>query len=476
MADKKIITDELLKLQTEKILQVIADNVYQEEEYLEQEIDDMFDATPQEISYYESLINPDVVSENRLWSSKTIDEKLASAILEANKYTDQASTRNLTTEIVSSTADVTKENVLYLILSDASTNTYEQYMFIGGTATALGSTQVDLSNVYNKSEIDTKLDDKANKSEVLSVDKVLASVGSEGTDSVYCSKLTKDELDKKVNVTDVVDNLTSTDTNKPLSANQGKVLKGEVDLKANDDEVVKKTDVSTTIDKTSTNDTIPTSKGVYDNYHIKTYFALEQLGLTKPCSISDICQKMPVESIFKFQAGDISNNITDVPKNYGQLTIDRSSGYCTITFRGALWGSNADPADFYVGTMKNSDLTQPVKWKRVCVTRVDNDLTLTADVGSHTVKNNKVILKNGIVEFCVMLDLTSDIASWNTIATLPIKPLVTYKQVNLRVYRNSVGYITTDCHVGASGELQSSYALKTGDQIVLSGNYMAKDA
>ena len=231
MADKKIITDELLKLQTEKVLQVIADNVYQEKEYLEQEIDDMFDATPQEISYYESLINPDVVSENRLWSSKTIDEKLASAILEANKYTDQASTRNLTTEIVSSTADVTKENVLYLILSDASTNTYEQYMLIGGTATALGSTQVDLSNIYNKSEIDSKLDVKANKSEVLSMDSIQATTGSETNDTVYTSKLTKDELDKK----------------------------------ANDGEVVKKTDISTTIDSTSTDDTVPTNKAVYDS-------------------------------------------------------------------------------------------------------------------------------------------------------------------------------------------------------------------
>ena len=231
MADKKIITDELLKLQTEKVLQVIADNVYQEEEYLEQEIDDMFDATPEEISYYESLINPDVVSENRLWSSKTIDEKLASAILEANKYTDQASTRNLTTEIVSSTADVTKENVLYLILSDASTNTYEQYMLIGGAATALGSTQVDLSNIYNKSEVDTKLDEKANKSEVLSMDSVKSTIGSETNDTVYTSKLTKDELDKK----------------------------------ANDDEVVKKTDISTTIDSTSTDDTVPTNKAVYNS-------------------------------------------------------------------------------------------------------------------------------------------------------------------------------------------------------------------
>ena len=231
MADQKIITDELLKLQTEKILQVVADNLYELEEYDEESIDDMFDATPEEISYYESLINPDVVSENRLWSSKTIDEKLASAILEANKYTDQASTRNLTTEIVSSTADVTKENVLYLILSDASTNTYEQYMLIGGTATALGSTKVDLSNIYNKSEVNTKLDDKANKSEVLSMDSVQATTGSETNDTVYSSKLTKDELAKK----------------------------------ANNDEVLKKTDISTTIDSTSTNDTVPTNKAVYNS-------------------------------------------------------------------------------------------------------------------------------------------------------------------------------------------------------------------
>ena len=36
-------------------------------------------------------------------------------------------------------------------------------------------------------------------------------------------------LGAKVNVSDIVDNLTSTDTNKPLSANQGKVLKGLID-------------------------------------------------------------------------------------------------------------------------------------------------------------------------------------------------------------------------------------------------------
>ena len=43
-------------------------------------------------------------------------------------------------------------------------------------------------------------------------------------------------LNGKVNTTDIVDNLTSTDTDKPLSANQGKVLKGELNKKAEIDD------------------------------------------------------------------------------------------------------------------------------------------------------------------------------------------------------------------------------------------------
>ena len=42
-------------------------------------------------------------------------------------------------------------------------------------------------------------------------------------------------------------------------------LQTELDKKANDDEVLKTTDISTTIDGTSTNDTVPTNKVVYDS-------------------------------------------------------------------------------------------------------------------------------------------------------------------------------------------------------------------
>jgi hypothetical protein len=40
-------------------------------------------------------------------------------------------------------------------------------------------------------------------------------------------------LASKLNISDIIDNLTSTDTNKPLSANQGKILKDLVDTKVN---------------------------------------------------------------------------------------------------------------------------------------------------------------------------------------------------------------------------------------------------
>lgn len=48
--------------------------------------------------------------------------------------------------------------------------------------------------------------------------------GSETNTQYPSAKLVKDTLDTKVNINDIVDNLTSTSSTKPLSAKQGKVL------------------------------------------------------------------------------------------------------------------------------------------------------------------------------------------------------------------------------------------------------------
>ena len=68
-------------------------------------------------------------------------------------------------------------------------------------------------------------------------------------ENYYSKSETDDLLDDKVNTSDIKDNLTSTDTKKPLSANQGKVLKTLIDsnttainTKANSSDVYSKTD------------------------------------------------------------------------------------------------------------------------------------------------------------------------------------------------------------------------------------------
>ena len=64
---------------------------------------------------------------------------------------------------------------------------------------------IDLSNFYNKTEVDTKLN-------------------TEITNRTNADSTLQSNIDKKVNTADIVDNLTSSDTDKPLSAKQGKTL------------------------------------------------------------------------------------------------------------------------------------------------------------------------------------------------------------------------------------------------------------
>ena len=98
---QKMITDAIFKSAIEKILTEISDYIYVEEPYTKPEIDDMFDATSQEIDYYSSLINDGMISENRLWSAKKISEELAKCILESNEYTDGLLS-NLSSKVLSS--------------------------------------------------------------------------------------------------------------------------------------------------------------------------------------------------------------------------------------------------------------------------------------------------------------------------------------------------------------------------------------
>lgn len=72
------------------------------------------------------------------------------------------------TQVVATTADVTAEGILYLIKDPtaAGQDIYKEYLFIDGEAVCIGDTSTNLTNYYNKTEVDTLLSGKANSGDV----------------------------------------------------------------------------------------------------------------------------------------------------------------------------------------------------------------------------------------------------------------------------------------------------------------------
>ena len=151
---------------------------------------------------------------------------------------------------------------------------------------AIDDTNVSNKTTYSSTKIKNSLDKKANTTD-------LTAHTSDTSIHVTTSDKTKwNKVDNKIDKTDIVDNLTSTDTNKPLSANQGKILKGEVGLKANatdltahtgntdihittaerdkwnnqlnSDDIIKKADIKTILDENSTNTDVCSGKAIFD--------------------------------------------------------------------------------------------------------------------------------------------------------------------------------------------------------------------
>ena len=75
---------------------------------------------------------------------------------------------NFKKEIVGELPPVGKDDVIYLLKKDTASGSdiYDEYLWIDGVWNPIGSTDVDLSNYYDKSTVDEKLDAKADKGDV----------------------------------------------------------------------------------------------------------------------------------------------------------------------------------------------------------------------------------------------------------------------------------------------------------------------
>lgn len=94
----------------------------------------------------------------------------------------------LTSQIVEQlpTSDISTSTI-YLV-KQGETNNYMQYMYINNAWAELGTTQVDLTDYYKKSEIDTKLADKADKDELPTVPTLISAFTN---DSGYLTEYTE---------------------------------------------------------------------------------------------------------------------------------------------------------------------------------------------------------------------------------------------------------------------------------------------
>ena len=230
----KVIDEVVFKKSIEDMLQYLSDNcLYEFVPYDDTEISNLFSLTPEEAQKLSDLISDEVVSKYKLWSSSKVNESLISAKTECNDYTDKMLTNisSISIKYVDTlpTSDISTSTIYILKNTGGGNDTLNLYD--GGSWTSIGEFTISLEDFYKKDVMDTKLNEKANKTEVLSQDKIQTTAGNETHDNVYSAKLTKTELDKK----------------------------------ANDGDVVKKTDISTSISGTSTNDKVAGAKAVHDS-------------------------------------------------------------------------------------------------------------------------------------------------------------------------------------------------------------------
>ena len=337
--------------------------------------------TPEELATMANLISTEIRLDKVFSSSETYT-RIDNALKEAKQYCisqlAQKSTGSF--KIASSTTEVTDGNYLYLIL-DSGTSKYNIYALVDGSVEKLTTVEVNLDNYFTKTEIEADFLKKAD------------------ADGKYATITT---VDGKVNKTDIVDNLTSTDTDKPLSANQGKVLKDEVDLKANDSDVVKKTDIVTTIDSASTDDKTPSAKAVYDN--MKNKNTIQPTGTIANYS-----------TVFDWAVNNVGascgyegNMFDDCPLNntWGTLVCIGTKVESGLK---VLFCTNFNK-EIYIRTIqrRNGVNAWVTSWQRVCSTTVE-------DTSLKTLKNSSNINSDASITYMVKNGICS--VSANTVSS-----------------------------------------------------------
>ena len=89
MADEKIITSSVFEQSVTEIMQDIANNLYEFEEYTEEEVANLMDLSEEEVAELTRVINDTTVALNKVYSNKKVEDLLSELEVTCNKYADE---------------------------------------------------------------------------------------------------------------------------------------------------------------------------------------------------------------------------------------------------------------------------------------------------------------------------------------------------------------------------------------------------
>ena len=406
----------------------------------------------EELDNLQKLLKDDQITTTSTFSSSKIYSDLQAAIDTAKEYTNNQLGKAVKPayKVVSSTSEVTETGYFYLISNGTN---YDMYVLSSdGSVVSLGTSEVDLSNYYTKTEVDSDFLKKTDAT------------------STYATITTVDGKVDKANIIIAKDNSATDD-----QVYSASVVNTELDLKANKDEVVKKTNITTDIGGTSTDDKVPSAKAIFnsciqgkiiDQSVIDTYgteILKYPLGrwLIVPDNVAEKFKDLPVK-----QSGHI--DITSIAYN------DNNPWTAPFTYRVCSYvpysGGN------YVRKMESGGTAGVVSdtgWQRVCTTRVEdktfNATSITSLNSKYTFIRVDGVVKNGFCMCTLGIRVVEPAPTFESITSNMPKPQKVYYSPPILNWSDADGLDTTSplhITVAPDGYLRCEHGIAGKDYYV----------